>query len=42
MAIKVVIADDHALLREGLAKILSLESNFLIVGRPIVEMKQLL
>ena len=32
MAIKVVIADDHALLREGLAKILSLESNFLIVG----------
>lgn len=32
MAIKVVIVDDHALLREGLAKILSLESNFLIVG----------
>lgn len=32
MAIKIVIVDDHALLREGLAKILSLESRFLIVG----------
>ena len=32
MAIKIIIADDHALLREGLAKILSLESSFLIVG----------
>lgn len=30
--IKVVIADDHALLREGLRKILSVEKDILVVG----------
>ncbi|MBI2210517.1 MAG: response regulator transcription factor [Deltaproteobacteria bacterium] len=30
--IKVVIADDHALLREGLKRILSLEKDVLVVG----------
>ncbi|MSP38387.1 MAG: response regulator transcription factor [Deltaproteobacteria bacterium] len=31
-AIKVVIADDHALLRDGLRKILSVEKDILVVG----------
>lgn len=31
-AIKVVIADDHALFREGLKRILSLEKDILVVG----------
>ena len=30
--IKVVIADDHALFRDGLRKILSLEKDILVVG----------
>ncbi|MBM7855614.1 two-component system NarL family response regulator [Desulfohalotomaculum tongense] len=30
--IKVIIADDHALLREGLVKILSIEPNITVVG----------
>lgn len=32
MPIKVVIADDHALFRDGLRKILSLEKDILVVG----------
>jgi DNA-binding NarL/FixJ family response regulator len=32
MPIKVVIADDHALFRDGLKKILSLEKDILVVG----------
>ncbi|MGI6227223.1 MAG: response regulator, partial [Peptococcales bacterium] len=32
MAIKVLIADDHVLLREGLVKILSLEDDLEIIG----------
>lgn len=31
-SIKVMIADDHALFREGLKRILSLEKDFLVVG----------
>ncbi|MTI82208.1 MAG: response regulator transcription factor [Firmicutes bacterium] len=33
--IKVIIADDHALMREGLVKILSLESNITVVGEAV-------
>ena len=32
MPIKVVIADDHALFRDGLRRILSLEKDILVVG----------
>ena len=32
LAIKVVIADDHALFRDGLKKILSIEKDILVVG----------
>ena len=32
VAIKVVVADDHALFREGLRKVLSLEKDVLVVG----------
>ena len=32
LPIKVVIADDHALFRDGLRKILSLEKDILVVG----------
>ena len=32
--IRVVIADDHALIREGLTKVLELEGDIEIVGRP--------
>jgi RNA polymerase sigma factor (sigma-70 family) len=32
--IKVVIADDHALFRDGLKKILALEKDILVVGEP--------
>ena len=32
MDIRIIIADDHVLLREGLAKILSLEEGFKIIG----------
>ena len=34
-AIKVVIADDHALFREGLKRILSLEKDILVVGEAV-------
>jgi len=30
--IKVVVADDHTLFREGIRKILSLEKDILVVG----------
>ena len=34
-AIRVLIADDHALLREGLRKILEMESDMCVVGEAV-------
>lgn len=32
MAIKIVIADDHALLRQGIINVLKLEDDFQVIG----------